>query len=273
MNVASPANDEQSKHWNGTGGRNWLELQALVNQSLQPLADLLIKACSGRVLDVGCGTGGTTVAVARSTGTCVGVDISAPLIAAAREYAQQERVSASFILADAQTHAFEPADFDRVISRFGVMFFDNPVAAFANLRRAAKTDAELHFIAWRSPAENPFMTTAERAAAPLLSELPPRTPNAPGPFGLADRDRTLHVLKESGWADLDIQPIDVVITLPEKELVRFFTRLGPLAQFWAQADDKTRAEIIQTVRPAFEPFVHGADVRYTAACWIVHARA
>jgi SAM-dependent methyltransferase len=273
MNVASPTNDEQSKHWNGTGGRNWLELQAVVNQTLQPFADLLVKACSGRVLDVGCGTGGTTIAVARSTGSCVGVDISEPLIAAAREYAKQERVSANFILADAQTHTFEPASFDRVISRFGVMFFDNPAAAFANLRRAARTGAELHFIAWRSPAENPFMTTAERAAAPLLPELPPRSPDAPGPFGLADRERTLRMLKEGGWADVDIQPADVVITLPEKELVRFFTRLGPLAQFWAQANDKIRAEIIATVRPAFEPFVHGAEVRYTAACWIIRGRA
>ena len=256
MNIASPANDEQSKHWNGTGGRNWLELQAVLNQTLQPFSDLLVRDSSGRALDVGCGTGGTTVAVARKTGSCVGVDISEPLITAAREYARQEHVLASFILADAQTQDFEPASFDRVISRFGVMFFDNPVGAFANLRRAATIGAELHFVAWRGPAENPFMTAAEHAAAPLLPELPPRRPDAPGPFGLADRDRTLNILKDGGWADIDVQPIDIVCTLPEKELVRYFTRLGPLAPFWPQADDKTRAALIETVRPAFEPYVH-----------------
>jgi SAM-dependent methyltransferase len=276
MNVASQANDEQSKHWNGTGGHAWLELQAMVNQVLQPFSDLLVKACSGRVLDVGCGSGGTTIAAARAVGpngSCTGLDISEPLITAAREYAKQERVPATFILADAQTHEFELACFDRVISRFGVMFFDDPAAAFENLRLAAKTAAELHFVAWRGPADNPFMTTAERAAAPLLPVIPPRRPDAPGPFGLADRDRTRRILKDSGWADIDIQPIDVACVLPEKELVRYFTRLGPLAPPLQQTDDSTRAAIIKTVRAAFEPYVQGAEVRYTAACWIVRARA
>jgi hypothetical protein len=153
------------------------------------------------------------------------------------------------------------------------MFFDNPTAAFANLRRAAQAAAELHFIAWRSPAENPFMTTAERAAAPLLPELPPRSPDAPGPFGLADRDRTLRILADSGWSDIDIQASDVPCTMPEKELVRYFSGLGPLGQFLPKVDANTRARIIETVRPAFDPFVQGAEVRCTASCWIVRARA
>jgi len=276
MNSTSQANDEQSKHWNGTGGHAWLELQAVVNRVLQPFSDLLVKACSGRVLDVGCGTGGTTIAAARAVGpngSCTGLDISEPLITAAREHAKQERVPATFILADAQTHSFEPAVFDRVISRFGVMFFDDPATAFANLRRATKTAAELRFVAWRGPADNPFMTTAERAAAPLLPAIPPRQPDAPGPFGLADRDRTRRILQDGSWTDIDIQPIDIACVLPEKELVRYFTRLGPLGQFWPQADERTRAAIIETVRPAFEPYVHGAEIRFTAACWIVRAAA
>ena len=143
-----------------------------------------------RVLDVGCGTGSTTLAVARllgAKGRCTGIDISEPMIAAARARAEREGTPASFIRADAQTHAFEPASFDMIISRFGVMFFDDSVRAFANLRRAARDDAELRFIAWRSAAENPFMTTAERAAAPLLPNLPARRPDAPGQFAFADR--------------------------------------------------------------------------------------
>ena len=146
----------------------------------------------GRVLDVGCGTGSTTLAVARrlgAKGRCIGIDISEPMIAAARARAEREGTPASFIRADAQTHAFEPASFDMIISRFGVMFFDDSVRAFANLRRAAKQTPSLRFIAWRSAAENPFMTTAERAAAPLLPNLPARRPDAPGQFAFADRDR------------------------------------------------------------------------------------
>jgi hypothetical protein len=117
------------------------------------------------------------------------------------------------------------------------------------------------------------MTTAERAAAALVPAIAPRRADAPGPFGLADRDRARGILRDSGWTDIDIQPIDIACVLPEKELVRYFTRLGPLGQFWPQADARTRAAIIETVRPAFEPHVHGAEVRFTAACWIVRAGA
>jgi hypothetical protein len=96
------------------------------------------------------------------------------------------------------------------------MFFDDPVRAFANLRRAARDDAELRFIAWRSAAENPFMTTAERAAAPLLPNLPARPPDAPGQFAFADRRRVHAVLEDSGWTEIDIRPIDVPRTLSER---------------------------------------------------------
>jgi ubiquinone/menaquinone biosynthesis C-methylase UbiE len=100
------------------------------------------------------------------------------MISAAQARAEREDSTASFIRADAQTHALQPASFDRIMSRFGVMFFDNPVLAFANLRRAAKDGAELRCIAWRSAADNPFMTTAERTAAPLLPNLPGRARQA-----------------------------------------------------------------------------------------------
>jgi len=229
----------------------------------------------GRVLDVGCGTGGTTLAVARRAAgnRCVGVDISEPMIAAARARAERERIPASFICADAQTHAFEPASVDIVISRFGVMFFDDPVRAFANLRSAATDNADLLFIAWRSAEENPFMTTAERAAAPLLPNIPARRPDAPGQFAFADQRRVHRILEDSGWGEIDIQPIDVACAMPESELVGYVSRLGPLGRVLHEADDRTRSHVIETVRVAFDPYVHGAEVRFTAACWMVGARA
>jgi SAM-dependent methyltransferase len=246
----------------------------------KPFEDLLVEAVSadsgGRVLDVGCGTGSTTLAVARRLGAkghCVGLDISEPMIAAARVRAEREATQASFIRANAQNHAFEPASFDLLISRFGVMFFDEPVRAFANLRRAARQGAELRFIAWRSAAENPFMTTAERAAAPLLPNLPARRPDAPGQFAFADPRRVSFILEESGWGEIDLQPIDVACALPEKELVTYLTRLGPVGLLLQEADDRTRTQVIETVRAAFEPYVHGTEVRFNAACWRVSARA
>ncbi|AKJ06505.1 ubiquinone/menaquinone biosynthesis C-methylase UbiE [Archangium gephyra] len=280
MSGTRQTGDEQTKLWNGLAGRAWVEEQELLDQLFKPFEELLagaVSAGSGRqVLDVGCGTGSTTLAVARQLGAkgrCVGIDISEPMITAARARAEREGTPASFIRANAQDHAFEPESFDLLISRFGVMFFDDSVRAFANLRRAAKDGAESRFIAWRSPSENPFMTTAERAAAPLLPNLPVRQPDAPGQFAFADQRRVHRILEESGWAGIDIQPIDVACTLPEKELVRYLTRLGPLGLILQEADDRTRTQVIETVRAAFEPYVHGAEVRFTAACWMIGARA
>ena len=280
MDVTHPPDDEQTRLWNGPAGRAWVETQEVLDPMFKPFEDLLVEAVSaesgGRVLDVGCGTGSTTLAVARRLGArsrCLGIDISEPMIAAARARAEREGTQASFLRANAQLHAFEPASFDLILSRFGVMFFDDSVRAFANLRRAARHAAEFRFVAWRSAAENPFMTTAERAAAPLLPNLPARRPEAPGQFAFADRHRLSSILEESGWAEIDIRPIDVACTLPEKELVRYLSQLGPVGLRLQEVDDRTRTQVIETVRAAFEPYVHGAEVRFTAACWRVSARA
>lgn len=280
MDVARETNDEQTALWNGVAGHNWVEAQALLDRMLKPFEDLLVEAAGagpgGRVLDVGCGTGGTTFAVAQRLGAhgrCVGIDISEPMIAAARARTEEEGVAASFIRADAQVHGFEPASFDMIISRFGVMFFGDSVRAFANLRSAARDGAELRFIAWRSAADNPFMTAAERAAAPLLPDLPARQADAPGQFAFADQGRVRRILDESGWTGIDIQPVDLACSLPEEALVPYLTRLGPVGRFLQDADDRTRAQVTETLRAAFDPFVQGAEVRFTTACWMVGARA
>jgi hypothetical protein len=126
---------------------------------------------------------------------------------------------------------------------------------------------------WRAPAENPFMTTAERAAAPFVPSLPPREPDAPGQFAFSDPERVRRILDASGWGDIDIRPIDVPCAFPEDELVPYFTRFGPLGRVLHELDAPSRDAIIQTVRRAFEPYVQGAQVRFTAACWRIDARA
>jgi SAM-dependent methyltransferase len=271
-----------SKPHSGTGpaGRAWVDAQQSLDSLFTPFENLLVNeartASARRVLDVGCGTGATTLAFARllgAQGHCAGADISEPMIAAARARAEREGTPASFICADVQRHAFEPASFDLIVSRFGVMFFDSPVQAFANLRHAARDGAALRVIAWRSAGENPFMTTAERAAAPLLPNLPARQPGGPGQFAFADRHRVSDILQESGWAGIDIRPIDVECTFPEKELHGYLTRLGPVGLILQNADERTRAQVIGTVRAAFDPYVHGTEVRFTAACWMIGATA
>ncbi|WP_306362316.1 class I SAM-dependent methyltransferase [Nocardia sp. CC227C] len=270
---------EKSRQWRGGSGHAWADLQEALDTALRPFEELLVtavRAAGGhRVLDIGCGAGTTTLAAARSLGAdgrSVGVDISEPLIAVARERARRTRLPAEFLLADAQTYAFTP-DFDTLISRFGVMFFADPVAAFANLRGAAREGAALRFVAWRGIEENPFMTTAERAAAPLVPGLPGRDPSGPGQFAFADRDRVAGVLADSGWSDITIDPVDPVCTLPEEHLVAYFTRLGPLGTVFADLPEQLRPRVVDVVRSAFEPYVDGGMVRYPAACWLVGARA
>jgi SAM-dependent methyltransferase len=280
MEPASPANEEQAALWNGPAARAWVTQQALLDGMFEPLEHLLAQALpaagGGRLLDVGCGTGGTTLAFARRLGAaaqCTGIDISAPMIALARERAQREASSATFVAADAQVHAFEPAGFDHIVSRFGVMFFDDPVAAFANLRCAARPGATMQFLAWRSAAENPFMTTAERAAAPLLPQLPPRRPGGPGQFAFAERDRVAAILRDSGWTVAEIRPVDVTCGFPERELASYVRWMGPVGNVLQGADEATREKVVAAVTAAFAPFVSGNEVRYTAACWHVSARA
>ncbi len=137
----------QAALWNGRAGQAWIDAQASLDRMFKPFEERLVQAVAGQpaksVLDVGCGTGGTTLAVARQTGAaCLGVDISRPMIAVAQARAKEEGTPAHFLAADAQSHVFEPASFDMIISRFGVMFFDDPVAAFTNLRSRCR--------AWRS---------------------------------------------------------------------------------------------------------------------------
>jgi len=270
-------NEEMAAAWNGPSGHAWVDQQQLLDEMFQPIEGLLVDAARARgarrVLDVGCGSGATTLPLARAVGAAAGIDISAPLIHKARERARQQNSAATFICADAQTHAFEAGSFDLVVSRFGVMFFDDPVAAFTHLRRAVSNDGALRLVTFRPIAENPFMTVAERAAGPILANLPPRRPNAPGQFAFADRDHVLGILAASGWSQGELTPVDLSCAFPVAALERYFTRLGPVGQVLRDADDATRRQVIERIRAAFEPYVNGAQVRFDAACWSIGALA
>jgi SAM-dependent methyltransferase len=281
MSDAPAPNRDQAALWNDGSGRTWVEMQALLDKVLAPFERLVLDAGfpgeGGRVLDIGCGAGATTLAMARRLGpggACTGLDISAPLIAAAAARAKAERMpNATFVEGDAQTYPLGAGSFDAVISRFGVMFFDDPEAAFANIRRAARPNGKLAFVAWRSPQENAFMTTAVRAAAPLLPDLPRPEPNAPGQFGFADGERVRGILEASGWSSVDVAPVDVPCELDEADLLVYVTRLGPVGAALRDADKQTRARIVPVLQQAFQPFVKDGIARFDAACWLVTARA
>lgn len=280
MSQARTVNQDQVTLWNEASGRTWVEMKTLLDRMLAPFESPLIDAAfpgaGGRVLDVGCGAGATTLAMARrlgENGRCVGVDISGPLLTAAESQATAARLSAAtFVQADAQTHAFEPGSFDALISRFGVMFFDDPEAAFDNLRRAMRIGAKLAFVAWRGPAENPFMTTAKRAAEPLLANMPAPDPNAPGQFAFADADRVRRILETSGWSDIKLDRWDVEGTALEPELLAYVTKLGPVGLALKEMNDEPlRARVIEVVQAAFQPYIKNGVARFGMATWLVTA--
>lgn len=270
----------QAGLWNGDAGHAWVEEQAVIEEMFRSIEAMLAAAVMAdegtRVLDVGCGTGATTLALARRLGPgahCVGVDIAEPMVAAARRRAAQEGVAADFLCADAQRHPFAPGSVDWIVSRFGVMFFDDPVAAFANLRRAARAGGQLCFVAWRGPEDNPFMTAAERAARPLLPDLPPRLPDEAGQFGFARAAYVREVLGQAGWEAVRIEPVDLACSFPEAALPGYLARMGPVGRALATLDAPLRERVLALVRPAFEPYVGAGRVAFTAACWRVRARA
>ncbi|MCC7633915.1 class I SAM-dependent methyltransferase [Stenotrophomonas rhizophila] len=267
--------------WNGLAGQAWVQAQSLLDGMFAPFARLLAQAQPAgavqQVLDIGCGTGAVSLAIAArlgSGGHCTGVDIAAAMIERARQRARDAGLEVDFVVADAQRHAFAPASVDRIVSRFGVMFFDDPVQAFTRLRHATRHGGSLHALTWRSAAENAFMTTAERAAAPMLT-LPARDPDAPGQFAFADPDRVRAILTDSGWTELQLTAIDVPCQIPRRDLRTYISLLGPVGSALRSADidAATRARVLAAVEQAFAPFVEGDSVRFTAACWEVRASA
>lgn len=267
---------DQAALWNSTGARGWVEAQEVLDRLFEPIADMLLADIrpGENVLDVGCGTGGLSVEAARRAapgGTCTAVDISHPMIEAAQARSERGATPVTYICADAQSYAFQSAAFDRIISRFGVMFFEDTVRAFANLRAAARRGAELRFTAWRSIEENPFVTAAERAAAPLL-QLPMRRNDEPGQFAFASANRVSSILDQSGWEDIEIRPLDLPCELAEADFLQYLSLIGPVGRYLQQTDDHMRIQVMESVKPAFDIYRNEDGVRFNAACWVVTAR-
>ncbi len=266
--------DAQQEMWDGPSGQAWVEVQPATDRMLGPLARrLAAEAQPGeRVLDVGCGAGATTralVAAVGPEGHATGVDISAALVEAARE----RDPGGDYVQADAAAHPFDEDAYDLVASRFGVMFFGDPVAAFANLRRGTRPGGRLRLITWRAAAENAFMTTAARAARPLLGDLPTPPPDGPGQFAFADAERVAAILAAAGWRAVEHEPLDPELAMPADALTTYLTRLGPLSRILPALEPALREQVLDVVRAAFEPFIDGDEVRFRAACWMVAAEA
>jgi SAM-dependent methyltransferase len=281
-------NKTQIEFWNGDTGRNWVAYDTLMEAMLQPIGEAVLDVFRfephARALDIGCGCGHPTLSLATrigSGGSVTGVDISAPMLSVAHELAAtsaSDRASISFLEVDAQVHPFEPASVEHVFSRFGVMFFEDPVAAFRNIHHALTASGTLAFCCWQSRTVNPFMTVPAQAALELLPPPPEMPPRAPGPFAFAEPDYVHSVLSQSGFSNISITPLshDLVFGagLPLSEIVEHLVKIGPIAQMVREAPDALQQPVREGVVTALTPFfTENGGITLGGQFWHVTANA
>ncbi len=277
--TAAP-NDQQREYWNGPVGERWASRPEDIDRNLARLTESLVAFANPhpgeRVLDIGCGAGTTALELARAVapgGTVTGIDISAPMLETARRRAEEAEAPIEFIEADAATHPFAPR-YTLLFSRFGVMFFDDPMAAFANLHGALRPGGRLAFVCWRPFAENNWSFIPYKAAEHLLPPQESSDPHAPGPFAFADPERVKGILARAGYRDVHIQKLDTTMNMgPTAEhAAKEALMVGPLARAATGLPDDVRETIAAVVAEKMRLFASAEGITPGAACWLVSAK-
>ena len=276
-------NADQIAYWNGAGGERWARRQQVQDVLLAPIADILIDRAKPkvgeRVIDVGCGSGATTMAFARKVGPSghvLGVDVSGPMLEQARAGAPTN-ASVEFVQADATVYPFQPAGADLVASRFGVMFFADPAKSFANMHGALRPSGRLAFICWREPRENPWMMAPLQAVYKHAPKLPQQGPEDPGPFSFAAEARVHRILDAAGFKGIAMEPCDLALDIAIggglDAAVSGALDIGPASRALQDQPEAVREAAKGSIREALAPYVKGSAVALGGAIWIVTARA
>jgi SAM-dependent methyltransferase len=282
MSMPADPNAQQITYWNDEAGPKWVAMQERLDAQLEPFGRLVVDRLrlvpGERVLDVGCGCGATTRALAARvgpTGAAVGVDVSAPMLAHARTR-PTTGPQPSYVRADAAR--WRPDErFDAVFSRFGVMFFADPAAAFSNLHALLRPGGRLAFICWRAFEQNQWVYVPLMAALPFLPPLPPMPPGAPGPFAFADPVHVRGVVERGGFVDVALEPQDLEAVVGGRgadldAATEFLLQMGPTARLLAGVEPDVRSRIAAAVREAIAPYHEAGGVRMGSAAWVVSAR-
>jgi len=275
-------NADQIAFWNGIAGQHWTDRQSVQDVLLAPVTEKLIAraaAQSGqRILDVGCGTGAISIELAGQvgpSGRVLGIDISVPMLERARQLTPKH-LPADYVLADATVYPFEAASFDLLVSRFGVMFFADPVMSFRNLRGALRPNGRLVFVCWREPRENGWMMAPLMAVYRHVPKLPQLGPEDPGPFAFADEARVRRILGEAGFTDIAMEAcpltFDVAAGRGLDAAVQGALEIGPASRALEGHSPEVVSAAIASIRAALTPFAKGEAVLLSGSIWIVTAR-
>lgn len=278
-------NQEQIDYWNGEAGKRWAQEDDTMAQLFQPISEALLNHTPllGRknALDVGCGGGSQSLLLAQRLGAqamVLGVDISEPMLAVARNKALQSGSNSAqleFIQADAATHAFTPSSFDLVFSRFGVMFFDDPIAAFTNIHSAMQPQGRLVFCCWQGMKRNDWTRIPIQAALQHMPPPEPPIPNAPGPFAFADAGRVENILLAAGFSDVAVQPHSTTLKIGGtdslSEAVQELARIGPVSRLLMDQPQAVLDKIFPAMEAALESYYSHNCLNLQAAIWLVTA--
>jgi SAM-dependent methyltransferase len=278
---AQAFNEDQRAHWNGINGEFWASNQDRLDRTLAPVTGPLLEFAAPRtgstVIDVGCGCGATTIEVARAvgpSGRVVGIDVSGPMLAVAAERLCMFS-NATCILGDAAELPLRDLGADLIVSRFGVMFFGDPVAAFGNLRTGLSAGGRLRFACWRPINENPWLRIPLHAVYEHAPRLPKPDAEEPGPFSFADTARVTRILKAAGFTYPSFTPLDVQIDLATggglEDAVLQSSAMGPAKRALADQPDDIRAAAIESIRRALGPYASATGVKLSGAVWLVAA--
>ena len=274
-------NADQIAYWNGDAGKRWVEQQSRLDAMLGPISDAALAAANAktgeRVLDIGCGCGDTSIKLASTVGAngrVLGADVSAPMLQLANHRAGASKVLA-FTEADAATHAFEANAFDLLFSRFGVMFFADPDAAFANMRKALAKTGRVAFVCWRDWRENEWVRAPIMAVRPHVPPQPQLGPEDPGPFSFADPARIRRILANAGFDTITLRPFDAKVEIGTslEDATTYLLEFGPVSRALADASPTQKQQAIASLREALAPHAKASPIKLGAAVWLVTAKA
>lgn len=279
MATPDEVNADMLAFWDGQGGRTWVARQAHTDTTLRPVTEALLAFAAPRpgerVLDVGCGCGDPTLYFARAvgpSGRVAALDISGPMLAEGEARAAAAGLSnVDWRQADPATAALD--GFDLLTSAFGVMFFGDPVAAFANMRQAAEPMARMAIVCWRPLAENPWMEVPMSAVARHLPPRPKPVPHAPGMFAFADPARVSDVLTAAGWTPPRFESLDIDLDIAAgrglDEAVEQSTQIGAVNSWLRNQPADVVAAAVASLRAALAPYARDGSVRLPGAMWLI----